>query len=122
MKQARVLTRSELKRVLAVCSAHRYGMRNRLIIQLSHYAGLRVGEIASLKWNDMLEANQSVKAVFYLSAENTKSNEARAVHLNDLLQKQVAAYYAGLAYEVPIDQPVCEFACKTDPLRWVISV
>jgi integrase/recombinase XerD len=106
MKQARVLTRAELKRVLAVCSAHRYGMRNRLIIQLSHYAGLRVGEIATLIWNDLLESDGSVKAVFYLSAENTKSNEARAVHLNDLLQKQVAAYYAGLAYEVPIDQPV----------------
>jgi integrase/recombinase XerD len=77
MKQARVLSRSELKRVLAVCSAHRYGMRNKLIVLLSHYAGLRVGEISSLKWNDLLETNGSIKAVFYLSAKNTKSNEAR---------------------------------------------
>ncbi|MEP2981595.1 MAG: site-specific integrase [Lentilitoribacter sp.] len=92
MKQARVLTRSELKRVLAVCSTHRHHHRNRLIILLSHYVGLRVGEIASLVWSDLLEADGAVKHVFYLSAENTKSNEARAVHLNELLKKEISNY------------------------------
>jgi integrase/recombinase XerD len=99
MKQARVLSRSELKRVLAVCSAHRYGMRNKLIVLLSHYAGLRVGEISSLKWNDLLETNGSIKAVFYLSAKNTKSNEARAVHLNELLRKEIANYSKAIEIE-----------------------
>jgi integrase/recombinase XerD len=71
MKQARVLTKIELKRVLAVCATHRHHHRNRLIILFSHYAGLRVGEIASLVWANLLEADGSVKHVFYLSAENT---------------------------------------------------
>lgn len=106
MKQARVLTRNELKRVLALCSVHRHHLRNKLIVLLSHYAGLRVGEIASLKWIDLLETDGTVKAVFYLSAENTKSNESRAVHLNDLLQKQVATYYASLAYPPRTEDPV----------------
>lgn len=92
MKQARVLTRIELKRVLAVCATHRHHHRNRLIVLLSHYAGLRVGEIASLNWSDLLEADGSVKYVFYLSAENTKSNEARAVHLNELLRKEISSF------------------------------
>lgn len=106
MKQARVLTRNELKRVLTLCTAHRHHLRNKLIVLLSHYAGLRVGEIASLKWNDLLEVSGSVKAVFYLSAENTKSNEARAVHLNDLLQKQITVYYSSLAIAVQMKNPV----------------
>lgn len=106
MKQARVLTRSELKRVLAVCSAHRHHQRNKLIISLSHYAGLRIGEIASLRWKHALEQDGSIKAVFYLDAKNTKSNEARAVHLNDHMQKQLAIYYTGLKYAAGIDEPV----------------
>ena len=100
MKQARVLTRSELKRVLAVCSTHRHHHRNRLIILLSHYAGLRVGEIASLVWADLLETDGSVKQVFYLSAENTKSNETRAVHLNELLRKEISSYAETLGEEL----------------------
>ncbi|MEO9458822.1 MAG: site-specific integrase [Lentilitoribacter sp.] len=99
MKQARVLTRSELKRVLAICSTHRHHHRNRLIILLSHYAGLRVGEIASLVWSDLLEANGSVKHVFYLTAKNTKSNEARAIHLNELLMKEIANYLKAFGIE-----------------------
>jgi integrase/recombinase XerD len=99
MKQALVLTRNEFKRVLAVCATHRHHHRNRLIILLSHYAGLRVGEIASLIWADLLEADGSVKQVFYLSAENTKSNEARAVHLNELLRKEISNYSKAAAIE-----------------------
>lgn len=99
MKQARVLMKSELKRVLAVCSTHRHHRRNRLIILLSHYAGLRVGEIASLIWSDLLEADGSVKHVFYLSAENTKSNQARAVHLNELLRKEISIYFKAIGTE-----------------------
>lgn len=93
MKQARVLNAIELKRVLAVCAVGRYGQRNRLALLLSHYAGLRVGEIASLKWAQLLEADQSVKTGFYLKPEDTKAGEARAVHLNQLLQKEILQFW-----------------------------
>jgi integrase/recombinase XerD len=49
MKQAKVLTEKEFKRALAICETMQNGKRNRLMLLLSHYAGLRVGEIASLK-------------------------------------------------------------------------
>ena len=48
MKQAKVLTAAEMKRLLAVIADERYAERNRLAVMLSHFAGLRVGEIASL--------------------------------------------------------------------------
>ena len=45
MKQARVLTDAEMKRVLAVVAAGRHAARNRLALVLSHLAGLRVGDV-----------------------------------------------------------------------------
>lgn len=92
VKQARVLDQNELKRVLAVAGAGRHGQRNRLAVMLSHYAGLRVGEIASLMWDDLLETDGSVQQVFYLDAQNTKSGEARAVHINNVLRKEITEY------------------------------
>ncbi|MEP5729580.1 MAG: hypothetical protein ABJL67_09395 [Sulfitobacter sp.] len=49
VKQAKMLTDAELKRVLAGCVTMRNGKRNRLMVMLCHYAGTRVGGIASLK-------------------------------------------------------------------------
>ena len=54
MKQAKVLTVAERKRLLAVIAKERHGERNRLAVMLSFLAGLRVGEIAALKVNDIL--------------------------------------------------------------------
>ena len=49
MKQAKVLTAAEMKWLMAVIADERYAERNRLAVMLSHMAGLRVGEIASLR-------------------------------------------------------------------------
>jgi integrase/recombinase XerD len=39
------------------------------MLLLSHYAGLRVGEIASLKWKDVLDRDLRPKSMFYLKAD-----------------------------------------------------
>jgi integrase/recombinase XerD len=96
VKQAKVLTKGELKRVLALCAASQNGHRNKIAILLSHHAGLRVGEIATLVWSDIMDRNQQVKAMFYLRAEFTKAGEARQVHLNSILQKQLMVFYRTL--------------------------
>ncbi len=48
MKQARVLTEPETKRLLAVIANDRDSERNRVVVMLSHLVGLRVGEIPAL--------------------------------------------------------------------------
>ena len=108
MKQAKVLTDAELKRVLAICVTMQNGKRNRLMLLLSHYAGLRVGEIASLKWADVLDRELKPKAMFYLKAENTKAKEARQVHLNAKLQRELATYWAQLDRWKKLERPVIE--------------
>ncbi len=106
MKQAKVLTDTELKRVLAICAQQRHAGRNRLLILLSHYAGLRVSEIASLKWSDVLTPDGEFRALFHLQAKNTKANEARAVHVNAKLLKELKQYDLALGEPRSLDQPL----------------
>src|SRR5690554_4977191 len=92
VKQAKVLDDAELKRVLAVAAQGKHAARNRLALLLSHYAGLRVGEIATLRWSDVVGTDGDIKQQFYLKAENTKSNEARPVHISRRLQRELSTY------------------------------
>ncbi len=46
MKQAKVLTEAERKRLLAIIANDRHSERNRLAVMLSFLAGLRVGEVS----------------------------------------------------------------------------
>lgn len=91
MKQARVLTQAEIKRVLTYCSGTKHPMRNRLAVLLSHYAGLRVGEIAALTWDQLLDVQGDVRDQFYLDAQMTKSKDARLVHVNAKLKAELMA-------------------------------
>jgi integrase/recombinase XerD len=91
MKQARVLNEVEIKRVLIYCMGTKYAQRNRLAILLSHYAGLRVGEIASLSWEQLLDMDGNVRSQFYLDAADTKAKEARLVHVNAKLMAELVA-------------------------------
>ncbi|MEP3948120.1 tyrosine-type recombinase/integrase [Ascidiaceihabitans sp.] len=108
MKQAKVLSSEELKRVMAICITMQNGKRNRLMLMLSHYAGMRVGEIASLRWADVLDKDLKPKTMFYLKAENTKAKEARQVHLNVKLQKELATYWAQLNRWKKLERPVIQ--------------
>jgi len=53
MAQASVLSESDIRRVFRIIETTRYADRNRLAFVLSIYAGMRIGEIATLKINDV---------------------------------------------------------------------
>ena len=86
MKQAKVPTDIEMKRLLAVIANGRHAARNRLALALSFYAGMRVGEIASLKATDVFDDAGNVHDAIRLNADNTKGNEARAVFVSGRLR------------------------------------
>ncbi len=72
MKQAKVLTEAELKRVLALVAHGKHAQRNRLALLLSHYAGLRVGEIAALTWSNLLGPDDAVRGELPLTGRTHK--------------------------------------------------
>jgi integrase/recombinase XerD len=92
MKQAKVLTEAEMKRLLAVVADDRHCGRNRLAVMLSHYAGLRVGEIASLKINDVVNSEWQVRDQLRLSPSQTKGGISRTVFMNRRLQREISQY------------------------------
>ena len=92
MKQAKVLTDTEFKRLLTFIDGSRHGARNRLAFMLSFYAGFRVGEIASLKVADVFDHEGKPREEIFLQAQYTKTNEARRVYTNGRLRKELERY------------------------------
>ena len=92
MKQAKLLTPAEMKRVYAVIDAHRYSARNRAIFALSFFAGLRACEIAALNSGDVFDDNGEVRDTIYLDAGQTKGDEAGTVLVSKRLSKALTSY------------------------------
>ena len=86
MKQAKLLTDAEFKRLSAVINSLRYQSRNHTIIALSFYAGLRACEIAALRIGDVFDEAGGVKDTIYLSADQTKGSDSGSVLVNTKLE------------------------------------
>ncbi|WP_437871688.1 tyrosine-type recombinase/integrase [Methylorubrum extorquens] len=106
MKQARVPTEAEFRRLVAVASQGRHGPRNRAVLMLSYLAGLRVGEIAALQWGDLLDSEDKVREQLRLSAAVTKGGHARVVFMNTRLRREVEQFRSGLSVPPLSSQPV----------------
>lgn len=103
MKQARILTAAEFKRVLAVIDAHRHNERNRAIFHLSFLGGLRACEIAALHISDVVDESFRVKSQIVLHAGMTKGSESNRVIVSTALQKALQRYVdAVCASKAPI--------------------
>jgi integrase/recombinase XerD len=94
MTQAATLTQQQLQRVLEYTRTRRHYKRNRAIILLTHYAMLRVGEVAALRYCDVVDADGEIKAETTLSAAQTKGNRARKVWFAEKIRVELAAYVA----------------------------
>ena len=92
MSQARVLNPQELRRVLDHVATRRHSARNRCCLLLTHYAGMRVGEVAALRINDVLNGDNTIKDEVRLMPDQTKGKHARTVYLNERMQKELSNY------------------------------
>ena len=91
-KQAKTLTQQELRRVLDYTATRKHSVRNRALLMTTHLRGMRVGEVASLRNSDVLDAEGNIRNEIRLSAEQTKGNEARVVFVSDKLRKELEQY------------------------------
>ena len=94
MKQAKLLTQQERKRLAAVIDSKRHATRNHTAVALSFYAGLRACEIAALQIGDVFDAEGGVRDTVHLRAAQTKGNEAATVLVNKRLAMQLKRYAA----------------------------
>ena len=92
MRQAKVPSEQEFRRLLAVAAQSSHAARNRAALMLSYYAGLRVGEIAALRVTDAYDDAFEVRDQIILRAEITKTKEARVVFVSDKLRRELERY------------------------------
>jgi integrase/recombinase XerD len=98
-KQAKTLTSVDVKRILDFIALKKHSARNRCMFLVTLYAGLRVGEVASLRYMDVLGVDDEVRDEIRLDASVTKSNEARTVFINAKLRKELANYVKAMPYK-----------------------
>ena len=96
MKQAKVLTAAEMKRMLVVIASRKHAERNRLAVMFSHLAGLRVGEIAGLRFDDVLETDGRVTDRVHINPAIAKGGVGRTVFVNKRLQREIRRYLEAL--------------------------
>ena len=92
MAQAKVITEQELKRALGMVAGRKHAARDRLALLLTHWAGMRVCEVAALTRNKVLGAGGEVLEEWRLDADQTKGAKGRVVYANSKLRKEVGAY------------------------------
>ena len=90
MAQAKILKKAELKRLFEVTrSCSRYAERDSTMLQLTHYCGMRVGELAALKITDVVDEKGKVRAEIVLAASITKSKRARRIFVPRQMYRQL---------------------------------
>lgn len=94
MAQAKTLTKDELARVLDYIDTRRFPQRNRAMMLLTHLAGLRIGEVACLRWSDVINMVGTVKEEIRLLHNMTKGRHARTVFVNIKLREELQTYTA----------------------------
>ena len=92
MPQAKTLTAKDLRRVLDFVATRPHAARNRLMLLMTHWSGMRVGEVAALTIRDVLNADGSAKDEIRLDAAQTKGKHARTVFVSERLRREINTY------------------------------
>jgi integrase/recombinase XerD len=92
MAQAKTLTKEEMARVLDYINTRRFAQRNRSMMLLTHWAGLRIGEVACLRWSDVTTTDGQIKDEIRLLPYMTKGRYARTVFVSAKLKAELQAY------------------------------
>jgi integrase/recombinase XerD len=71
------------------------------MLLMTHWSGMRVGEVAAISIGDIRNADGTVKSEIRLDATQTKGKHARTVFVNDRLRKEIASYLRAIATTDP---------------------
>ena len=89
-KQAAYLSEKQVKNAIARMNDYKHSLRNRAIIELTLYAGLRAIEVASLRWEHLLNEDGEIGEVIKLTNDASKGRSGGLVPLNAKLKATIA--------------------------------
>ncbi|NCW32872.1 MAG: site-specific integrase [Betaproteobacteria bacterium] len=114
MAQAKTLNPEDLEKVLNFINTQRHVERNRAMMLLTHWAGLRIGEVAALRWMDVVMPSGQIKDEIRLLSRMTKNQTARTVYVSQRLKEELKRY-ANQARCIERTYPF--FASQKSPLK-----
>ena len=104
MKQAKTLNQQELRRVLDYVATRPHAQRNRAMILMTYLAGMRVGEVANIRFCDVVDIDGSIRSEIILDSTQTKGGESRVVFINERLRQELATYKNSRTWRHPNDK------------------
>jgi integrase/recombinase XerD len=90
-KQAKTLTKPQMKLITGLIQQTRYPVRNEAIFLLSVKAGLRAKEIANLTWDMVTEADGCLSPSIHFRNEASKGSSGRIIPINRELREVLQA-------------------------------
>ena len=91
-KQAKTLNQQELRKALDYISTRKHSARNRAMLMTTFLSGMRVGEVSSLRFSDVVDNEGNIRNEIRLTPEMTKGRFARVVFVNERLRKELQQY------------------------------
>jgi len=92
-KQARALNEKQLKNAIARTSQYRNGLRNKCIIELTCFAGLRAKEVGGLRWEHILDNDGKVGLDIRLTNDIAKGTSGGVIPVNATLRQTLIELY-----------------------------
>ena len=71
------------------------------MLLMTHHAGMRVGEVAALRYSDVMAADGTIVPEIRLSADQTKGSRSRVVYLPEKLRKELLNYVRTYRPQMP---------------------
>ena len=105
-KQAKTLTKPQIKLITGLIQQTRYPVRNQAIFLLSVRAGLRAKKIAGLTWDMVTDADGQLSAAIHLRDVASKGRSGRIIPLNKELR--------GVLQQLQEDQSLSPFIITTE--------
>jgi integrase/recombinase XerD len=94
MKRAKVITPTQIAAVLNAAAQSRDPLRDRLLVGFTFYTGCRIGEAASLQYDDVLDASGKPSTHVRFRTSKRASGELRLIRIHPALMLLEEAYLA----------------------------
>ena len=88
----KILSKQQLNVFFKTIESFQHSQRNRLIVVLTYFCALRIGEVAQLKWENVLDKNYVVKDEIVFEKHQVKARQKQRVLLNKRARLEIKRY------------------------------
>ena len=88
----KILSKQQLNVFFKTIESFPHSQRNRLVVALTYFCALRIGEVAQLKWENVLDRNYVVKDEIVFEKHQVKARQKQRVLLNKRARLEIKHY------------------------------